>query len=217
MLYDTSQLATRRRTTHEQARLLQWLVEQTSLSQVELAQRLGSSASFVSPLVPGERRLTLGMLRQIAHVVARPQVEVVRHAGVLQEPVLVAEDLAPYAIMETEAVAPKAEPSSAHNWDAEGSCLDHLHAYADAALCTETALKREPDCASAWYGRGHSLDSLHRFDGAVDCYDKVLRLDPLSDDAWFQTGADQDVMGPQAGEMVCPDEAVKLDPHCEIA
>jgi transcriptional regulator with XRE-family HTH domain len=93
----------------EQARFLQWLMEQTSLSQVELAQRLGISASLVSRLVRGERRLTLGMLRQIAHVFGLPQTEVFQRAGVLQEPVLVKEDLAPYAVMETAVVAPEAE------------------------------------------------------------------------------------------------------------
>jgi len=105
----------------EQARFLQWLMEQTSLSQVELAQRLGISASLVSRLVRGERRLTLGMLRQIAHVFGLPQAEVFQLAGVLQEPVLVKEDLAPYAVMETAAVAPGAEVAALR------SQLEELH------------------------------------------------------------------------------------------
>jgi transcriptional regulator with XRE-family HTH domain len=75
----------------EQARFLQWLMEQTSLSQIELAQRLSISASLVSRLVRGERRLTLSMLRQIADVFGLSQAEVFTRAGVLQEPVLVEE------------------------------------------------------------------------------------------------------------------------------
>lgn len=81
----------------EQAQFLQWLMEQTSLSQVELAQRLGISASLVSRLVGGERRLTLSMLRHIANVFDLPQPEVFRRAGVLQEPVLVEEAVEQYA------------------------------------------------------------------------------------------------------------------------
>ncbi len=81
----------------EQAQFLQWLMEQTSLSQVELAQRLGISASLVSRLVGGERRLTLSMLRHIANVFDLPQPEVFRRAGVLQEPVLVEEASEQYA------------------------------------------------------------------------------------------------------------------------
>ena len=81
----------------EQAQFLQWLMEQTSLSQVELAQRLGISASLVSRLVGGERRLTLSMLRHIANVFDLPQSEVFTRAGVLQEPVLVEEAAEQYA------------------------------------------------------------------------------------------------------------------------
>ncbi|HWQ22143.1 MAG TPA: helix-turn-helix transcriptional regulator, partial [Clostridia bacterium] len=92
----------------EQAQFLQWLMEQMSLSQVELAQRLGISASLVSRLVGGERRLTLSMLRHIANVFDLPQPEVFRRAGVLQEPVLVeeaAEQYAAEAAPESEAEA----------------------------------------------------------------------------------------------------------------
>ena len=84
----------------EQARFLQWLMEQTSLSQVELAKRLGISASLVSRLVGGERRLTLSMLRHIAGVFGLSQSDVFTRAGVLQEPVLVEEDVAYYAPVE---------------------------------------------------------------------------------------------------------------------
>jgi len=91
----------------EQARFLQWLMEQTSLSQVELAQRLGISASLVSRLVKGERRLTLSMLRHIAAVFDLPQSEVFTRAGVLQEPILVEEDTVQYAPAELRAVAPE--------------------------------------------------------------------------------------------------------------
>lgn len=91
----------------EQARFLQWLMEQTSLSQVELAQRLGISASLVSRLVKGERRLTLSMLRHIAGVFDLPQSEVFTRAGVLQEPVLVEEDTVQYAPVELRAAAPE--------------------------------------------------------------------------------------------------------------
>jgi transcriptional regulator with XRE-family HTH domain len=94
----------------EQARFLQWLMEQTALSQVELAQRLGISASLVSRLVKGERRLTLSMLRHIAAVFDLPQSEVFTRAGVLQEPVLVEEDAVHYAV----AKAPATPPESAH-------------------------------------------------------------------------------------------------------
>jgi len=80
----------------EQARFLQWLMEQTGLSQVELAQRLGISASLVSRLVSSERRLTLSLLRHIAAVFDLPQSEVFTRAGVLQEPVLVQEDAVHY-------------------------------------------------------------------------------------------------------------------------
>jgi len=90
----------------EQAQFLQWLIEQTSLSQVELAQRLGISASLVSRLVKGERRLTLSMLRHIAAVFDLPQSEVFTRAGVLQEPVLVEEDVAQYAVAEVQATLP---------------------------------------------------------------------------------------------------------------
>jgi len=90
----------------EQARFLQWLMEQTSLSQVELAQRLGISASLVSRLVKGERRLTLSMLRHIANVFDLPQAEVFTRAGVLQEPVLVEEDAVQYAAAELQATPP---------------------------------------------------------------------------------------------------------------
>jgi transcriptional regulator with XRE-family HTH domain len=90
----------------EQARFLQWLMEQTSLSQVELAQRLGISASLVSRLVKGERRLTLSMLRHIANVFDLPQAEVFTRAGVLQEPVLVEEDAVHYAAAEVQVTLP---------------------------------------------------------------------------------------------------------------
>jgi transcriptional regulator with XRE-family HTH domain len=90
----------------EQARFLQWLLEQTSLSQVELAQRLGISASLVSRLVGEERRLTLSMLRHIANVFDLPQAEVFTRAGVLQEPVLVEEDAVHYAAAEVQATLP---------------------------------------------------------------------------------------------------------------
>ncbi len=75
----------------EQAHFLQWLMERTSLTQAELAQRLGISASLVSRLVGGERRLTLSMLRHIANVFDLSQSEVFTRAGVLQESVLVEE------------------------------------------------------------------------------------------------------------------------------
>ena len=91
----------------EQARFLQWLMEQTSLSQVELAQRLGISASLVSRLVKGERRLTLSMLRHIAGVFDLPQSEVFTRAGVLQEPILVEEDAVQYAPVELRAAPPE--------------------------------------------------------------------------------------------------------------
>lgn len=91
----------------EQARFLQWLMEQTSLSQVELAQRLGISASLVSRLVKGERRLTLSMLRHIAAVFDLSQSEVFTRAGVLQEPVLVEEDVVQYAPAQLRAAAPE--------------------------------------------------------------------------------------------------------------
>jgi transcriptional regulator with XRE-family HTH domain len=91
----------------EQARFLQWLMEQTSLSQVELAQRLGISASLVSRLVKGERRLTLSMLRHIAAVFDLPQSEVFTRAGVLQEPVLIEEDAVHYAAAELRAAPPE--------------------------------------------------------------------------------------------------------------
>lgn len=68
----------------EQAQFVQWLMEQTKLSQVELAQRLGISASLVSRLVSGERRLTLGMMRHIAEVFGLPQSEVLARVGVLE-------------------------------------------------------------------------------------------------------------------------------------
>ena len=90
----------------EQARFLQWLMEQTSLSQVELAQRLGISASLVSRLVKSERRLTLSMLRHISAVFDLSQSEVFTRAGVLQEPVLVEEDVAQYAVAEVQATLP---------------------------------------------------------------------------------------------------------------
>jgi transcriptional regulator with XRE-family HTH domain len=77
----------------EQERFLQWLMERTHLAQVELAGRLGISASLVSRLVRGERRLTLSMLRHIADVFELPQAEVFARAGVLQRP-LVEESLA---------------------------------------------------------------------------------------------------------------------------
>jgi transcriptional regulator with XRE-family HTH domain len=94
----------------EQARFLQWLMEQTSLSQVELAQRLGISASLVSRLVGEERRLTLSMLRHIGNVFDLPQAEVFTRAGVLQEPILREEAAEQYAAeaapeSQTEAVA----------------------------------------------------------------------------------------------------------------
>ena len=91
----------------EQARFLQWLMEQTSLSQVELAQRLGISASLVSRLVKGERRLTLSMLRHIAAVFDLSQSEVFTRAGVLQERVLVEEDVVQYAPAELRAAPPE--------------------------------------------------------------------------------------------------------------
>jgi transcriptional regulator with XRE-family HTH domain len=90
----------------EQARFLQWLMEQTSLSQVELAQRLGISASLVSRLVGEERRLTLSMLRHIANVFDLPQAEVFTRTGVLQEPILVEEDAVHYAAAEVQATLP---------------------------------------------------------------------------------------------------------------
>jgi transcriptional regulator with XRE-family HTH domain len=71
----------------KQAELLHWLMEQTSLTQVELGQRLGISASLVSRLVSGERRLTLSMLRQIAATFGLSQTEVFARAGALEEPV----------------------------------------------------------------------------------------------------------------------------------
>lgn len=91
----------------EQARFLQWLMEQTSLSQVELAQRLGISASLVSRLVKGERRLTLSMLRHIAAVFDLPQAVVFTRAGVLQEPILVQENTVKYASVELQAASPE--------------------------------------------------------------------------------------------------------------
>jgi len=78
----------------EQARFLQWLMEQTSLSQVELAGRLGISASLVSRLVRGERRLTLSMLRNIADVFGLAEAEVFTRAGVLQQSLLMDESVA---------------------------------------------------------------------------------------------------------------------------
>jgi len=92
---------------NEQARFLQWLMEQTSLTQVELAQRLGISASLVSRLVKGERRLTLSMLRHIAAVFDLPQAEVFTRAGVLQEPILVEEDAVRYVPAELRAATPE--------------------------------------------------------------------------------------------------------------
>jgi transcriptional regulator with XRE-family HTH domain len=92
---------------NEQARFLQWLMEQTSLSQVELAQRLGISASLVSRLVGGERRLTLSMLQHIAAVFDLSQAEVFTRAGVLQEPILVEEDVVHYAVAEVQATPPE--------------------------------------------------------------------------------------------------------------
>ena len=97
----------------EQARFLQWLMERTSLTQVELAQRLGISASLVSRLVGGERRLTLTMLRHIAGVFGLSQSEVFTRAGVLQEPVLVEEDVAQYASVQQQADAPEVEGETA--------------------------------------------------------------------------------------------------------
>ena len=78
----------------EQAQFLQWLMEQTQVTQVELAGRLGISASLVSRLVRGERRLTLSMLRHIADVFDLPQAEVFTRAGVLQPPLLMEESVA---------------------------------------------------------------------------------------------------------------------------
>lgn len=115
----------------EQAQFLQWLMEQMSLSQVELAQRLGISASLVSRLVGGERRLTLSMLRHIANVFDLPQPEVFRRAGVLQEPVLVEEAAEQYAAeaapeSEAEAAALRAQledlrdPRKALAWSLAG-------------------------------------------------------------------------------------------------
>jgi transcriptional regulator with XRE-family HTH domain len=91
----------------EQARFLQWLMEQTSLAQAELAQRLGISASLVSRLVGGERRLTLSMLRHIAGVFGLPQAEVFTRAGVLQEPVLVEEQAKRFAPAGLRAATPQ--------------------------------------------------------------------------------------------------------------
>ncbi|MBP7610718.1 MAG: helix-turn-helix transcriptional regulator [Steroidobacteraceae bacterium] len=76
----------------KQAEFLTWLMAQTSLSQVELAQRLGISASLVSRLLRGERRLTLAMLRQIASTFALPQTEVFSRVGVLEEPTILCND-----------------------------------------------------------------------------------------------------------------------------
>ena len=78
----------------EQAQFLQWLMEQTHVTQVDLAGRLGISASLVSRLVRGERRLTLSMLRHIAEVFDLPQAEVFTRAGVLQRPLLTEESVA---------------------------------------------------------------------------------------------------------------------------
>jgi len=78
----------------EQARFLQWLMEQTSLSQVELAGRLDISASLVSRLVRGERRLTLSMLRNIADVFGLAEAEVFTRAGVLHQSLLMDESVA---------------------------------------------------------------------------------------------------------------------------
>lgn len=75
-----------------QTEFLTWLMDRTSLSQVELAQRLGISASLVSRLLRGERRLTLATLRQIASTFGLPQSEVLSRAGVLEEPPIVCED-----------------------------------------------------------------------------------------------------------------------------
>ncbi len=72
----------------KQAELLHWLIEQTSLTQVELGHRLGISASLVSRLVRGERRLTLPMLRQIAATFGLSQTEVFARAGILEEPIV---------------------------------------------------------------------------------------------------------------------------------
>ena len=98
----------------EQARFLQWLMEQTSLSQVEVAQRLGISASLVSRLVSGERRLTLSMLRHIAAMFDLPQAEVFTRAGVLQEPILVEEDAVHYAVTEIRAAPPESAHTTSH-------------------------------------------------------------------------------------------------------
>jgi transcriptional regulator with XRE-family HTH domain len=98
----------------EQARFLQWLMEQTSLLQVELAQRLGISASLVSRLVKGERRLTLSMLRHIAGVFDLSQSDVFTRAGVLQEPVLVEEDAVRYAVAEVQATLPDSTNALSH-------------------------------------------------------------------------------------------------------
>jgi transcriptional regulator with XRE-family HTH domain len=75
----------------EQAQFLAWLMERTSFTQVELAQQLGISASLVSRLARGERRLTLSMLRQIADVFGLSQAEVFTRAGVMEGPVLLEE------------------------------------------------------------------------------------------------------------------------------
>lgn len=115
----------------EQARFLQWLMEQTSLTQAVLAQRLGISASLVSRLVGGERRLTLSMLRHIANVFDLPQSEVFRRAGVLEEPALVQEAAESYAVGaapegETEVAALRAQledlrdPRKALAWSLTG-------------------------------------------------------------------------------------------------
>ena len=77
----------------EQAQFLQWLMEQTHVTQVDLAGRLGISASLVSRLVRGERRLTLSMLRNIADVFGLPEAEVFTRAGVLQQPLLMEESV----------------------------------------------------------------------------------------------------------------------------
>lgn len=78
----------------EQTQFLQWLMEQTHVTQVELAGRLGISASLVSRLVRGERRLTLSMLRHVADVFGLPQTDVFTRAGVLRQPLLTTESVA---------------------------------------------------------------------------------------------------------------------------
>jgi len=71
-----------------QIEFLLWLMTTTQLSQADLARKLGISASLMSRLLRGERRLTLPLLRHIAEVFDMPQAEVFARAGALDEPVV---------------------------------------------------------------------------------------------------------------------------------